>query len=94
MRTDAQRYRFTAAEAAAYLDLPIKTLYRKASRGEIDHLRTGPDGKSGLFKFSEAGLEAWIAGHRQRAFATTSADSTQAPAPSLADVMPAKRVFS
>jgi len=70
--------RFTVAEAAAYLGLPVKTVYRLVEEGRIACLRTDGrvlerqqgDGKttrytkSGRLVFFERDLDAWIEAHR------------------------------
>lgn len=74
---DHLRYTLSAKDAAVYLSLALKTLYEKAEAGEIDHLRTTanvhtrivngvprPYRKHGRLKFSQAGLDAWIAARR------------------------------
>lgn len=73
--TARERYTFDVKAAAEYLGVAPTTLYGIVARGEIDCLRTRGNvatcvraGKSirlsGRVKFSEAGLDAWIAAHR------------------------------
>lgn len=73
--TDRERYTFNVTRAAEYLDIAPTTLYGIAERGEIDHLRTRGNtstcvraGKTvrvpGRLKFSQAGLDSWIAERR------------------------------
>lgn len=101
--TDSKRYRMTVSEAAEYLGLSVRAIYRKVESGELDHLRTFDstttrvvNGEtmtvrvSGRLKFSEAGLDAWIAAHRSPA---RQAAPAAAPAPP-AIAMPATRRFS
>lgn len=81
MRDDRTRYRLTVADAARYLDLPLKTVYRLVETRAIDHLRTGA-GRTGRIKFSEAGLERWIAAHR-----VTAADARHTTPPRAASAL-------
>lgn len=101
--TDRERYTFNVTRAAAYLDVAVSTLYGIAERGEIDHLRTRGNiatcvraGRtvrvSGRLKFSEVGLDAWIAENRapvQRQATAAPASASRASLP-----MPATRRFA
>lgn len=46
------------AEAAAYLGLPVNTLYAMVSRRTIPHVRIS----GRLVRFSKAALQEWLAG--------------------------------
>lgn len=89
-------YRYSVREAAAYLGMPAKSLYRIASEGGIDHLRTGCQGKvakrvirgkvrtvraEGQLRFSKAGLDAWIEAHRARVTAKATPRPVAASGP-------------
>jgi hypothetical protein len=104
MKSDAQQYRMTVSEAAQYLDLPVRQIYRKVATGELDHLRTydamttrvvNGEAKtvrvSGRLRFSQAGLDAWIDAHRSpvRAAAHPMSPSVARELP-----MPALRRFA
>ena len=57
--------RLNASDAAASLGIALKTLYNKASAGEIPSYKTGPNG-GGLLWFEQADLDAWRASHRRK----------------------------
>ena len=96
----------SAVEAAAYLGLPVKTVYRLAEEGRIACVRT--DGrvmerqtgdrseryvKSGRLRFLLADLDAWIDAHRVPA----RTERRRIPARCERDLaidLPAKRRFS
>lgn len=69
-------YAYDVKAAAAYIGVSVWTLYRMCATGEIEHLNTRGNvvtavatgtsivRRSGRLKFSQAGLDAWIAAHR------------------------------
>lgn len=100
---ERDRYTFSVKAAAAYLGVAISTLYGIAERGEIDHLRTRGSlatrvlrerqvRVSGRLKFSEAGLDSWIAAHRVPARVSTPARDAARRIEPLQ--LPARRKFA
>lgn len=49
---------WTVKEAAAFLGISSKTLYRWAAAGQVPHMKLG-----GALRFSRAALQAWRAKH-------------------------------
>ncbi len=45
----------TAEEVAAYIKMPVSSVYAKARRGEIPAIRIGR-----LYRFRKAGIDRWL----------------------------------
>ncbi len=47
----------TAEEVAAYIKIPVSSVYARARRGEIPAIRIGR-----LYRFRKAGIDRWLEG--------------------------------
>lgn len=106
-RDPREQYSLSAREAAAYLTLPIKALYRLVGRGEIDHRRMTDSvitrtvngvprqvRNCGQIRFSLAGLDAWEESCRKRVSAPRATSGAVKPRIVISDVvMPKVRAF-